>query len=128
MAEAFARLHGANHIEAFSAGSKPAAAVHPLAIVLMAERGCDISARQPKSLDAFKERKFDCAVTMGCGDDGPSLKAKSREDWDIPDPWSLDEAGYRRVRNLVEKKVQSLLARLLYHGSPADKAREPGKY
>ena len=54
MAEGFLRSLGAGRYEAFSAGTKPAESVHPLAVRTMAERGIDISSQRPKSLDEFE--------------------------------------------------------------------------
>jgi hypothetical protein len=50
---------------------------------------------------------------MGCGDYGPMLPAERREDWNIPDPKELPAEVFRRVRELIEEKVMTLLASLL---------------
>lgn len=112
MAEGFARLHGGGRVEAFSAGSKPAAGVNPRAVAFMAERGVDIAANEPKPLNAFADRSFDAVVTMGCGDACPWLPARSREDWALPDPKDLSDAAFRAVRDDIEQRVVRLLARL----------------
>ena len=52
------------------------------------------------------------AVTMGCGDECPLVRAARREDWQIPDPREMSPAEFRGVRDLVEKKVLALLASL----------------
>ena len=39
MAEAFARLHGAGKVEAFSAGSRPSGRINPRAVEAMKEVG-----------------------------------------------------------------------------------------
>ena len=43
MAEAFARLHGGDGVEALSAGSRPSGRINPKALRFMAERGIDLS-------------------------------------------------------------------------------------
>src|SRR5437762_13376057 len=86
MAEAFARIHGAGRVEAHSAGSRPSGRVNPKATAAMKELGYDLTPHQSKSLDDLPPGEFDVAVTMGCGDECPLLKAKRREDWAIPDP------------------------------------------
>ena len=83
MAEAFARMAG---LDAYSAGSRPSGQVNPKAIAAMHELGYDLTAHHTKSLDDLPDEAFDVAVTMGCGDACPALKAKRREDWNIPDP------------------------------------------
>jgi arsenate reductase len=46
---------------------------------------------------------------MGCGVDCPSIKAKHREDWGIPDPKDMDMEEFRKVRDLIESKVKDML-------------------
>jgi arsenate reductase (thioredoxin) len=47
---------------------------------------------------------------MGCGDECPSLRASSREDWGIPDPKYLTADEFRLVREMIADKVRDLLA------------------
>ena len=51
MAEAFARMHGGDGVEALSAGSRPSGIVNPKAVRFMAERGYDLATHGSKSLD-----------------------------------------------------------------------------
>src|SRR5437764_15489773 len=67
MAEAFARIHGGDRVEAFSAGSRPSGRINPKAVEAMREVGYDLTAHASKGLEAFNGKKFDAAVTMGCG-------------------------------------------------------------
>lgn len=112
MAEAFARAHGADRVEAVSAGSRPSGQVNPRAIAFMAERGIDLSAQHSKSLDAVGDAPFDAVVTMGCGDACPWIPAARREDWALQDPKLLDDAGFRGVRDEIERRVVALLRSL----------------
>ena len=115
MAEAFARIHGANHVQAFSAGSCPSGSVNPNAIKSMGELGYDLSTHRSKSIaDLLRLRRidFDFVVTMGCGDACPFVSAKRREEWDIPDPKNLPPNEFRAVRDLIESKVKTLLTNL----------------
>ncbi len=105
MAEAFARMEG---IEAYSAGSHPSGKVNPKAIEAMKELGYDLTSHHSKSLDDLPHVQFDIAVTMGCGDACPNLKANRREDWDIPDPREMSPNQFREVRDLIGRKVKEL--------------------
>jgi arsenate reductase len=105
MAEAFARLAG---VEAYSAGSRPSGRVNPKAVAAMAELGYDLSAHHSKSLDDLPDVEFDFAVTMGCGDACPHLRAARREDWQIPDPKEMPPEQFREVRDLIARKVSEL--------------------
>jgi protein-tyrosine-phosphatase len=112
MAEAFARMHGEGRVEAASAGSKPSGKVNPKAVAAMKELGYDLTAHASKGLDDFNGRTIDVAVTMGCGDECPLVKAGQRVDWKIPDPRDMTPEEFRDVRDLIERKVKDLLATL----------------
>lgn len=112
MAEAFARIHGGEQIEAWSAGSRPSGKVNPKAISAMRELGYDLTSHSSKSLQEIADGEYAAAVTMGCGDACPNVAAKIREDWQIPDPREMPPEQFREVRDLIETKVRDLLKRL----------------
>jgi arsenate reductase (thioredoxin) len=112
MAEAFARSHGAGKVEAHSAGSRPSGKVNPEAVKAMQEVGYDLAEHRSKSLADLATVDFDVAVTMGCGDECPLIRARERRDWNIPDPKNLPPEQFRAVRNMIEEKVKELLAGL----------------
>ncbi len=109
MAQAFAAMHGNDKVEAFSAGSRPSGRINPKAIAAMNELGYDLSTHDSKSLDQIPDVEYEYAITMGCGDECPFVKAKHRLDWNIPDPREMNEAEFRVVRDLIEQKIKSLL-------------------
>ena len=111
MAEAFARIHGGEDVEALSAGSKPSGKINPKAVRFMAELGYDLSAHASKSLERV-DGEFDAVVTMGCGDACPWIPAKRTVEWQLPDPRDMDDAGYRQVRDEISTRVRALLAEL----------------
>ena len=94
------------------AGSRPSGRVNPKAVEAMKELGYDLTAHASKGLGDFNGHHFDAAVTMGCGDECPLVRAQRREDWGIPDPKSLPPEEFCKVRDLIESKVKDLLARL----------------
>ncbi len=112
MAEAFARMHGGPDVDAQSAGSRPSGRVNPRAVEFMREVGYDLTAHASKSLDQFNGREVAVAVTMGCGDECPLVRAERREEWQIPDPKDMPPEQYREVRDLIERKVKELLSGL----------------
>jgi arsenate reductase len=67
MAQALVNRFLAPRWEARSAGTQPAASVHPLAIAAMAELGIDISNQRPRSTEEFRNERFDVIVTL-CDD------------------------------------------------------------
>jgi protein-tyrosine-phosphatase len=112
MAQAFARIHGAGTVEAFSAGSRPSGRINPRAIEAMKEVSYDLTTHTSKGLDEFNGQEVDVAVTMGCGDECPLVLARRRLEWQIPDPRDMTPAEFRGVRDLIETKVKGLLATL----------------
>ncbi len=113
MSQAFAKILGGKHIEAFSAGSKPSGIVNPKAIAAMKELGYDLSKHDSKSLDQVKAfAPFDAVVTMGCGDACPWMPAKKFVDWQIPDPKNMAPEQFNEVRDLIADKVKALIKAL----------------
>ncbi|MGI9037809.1 MAG: arsenate reductase ArsC [Gemmatimonadota bacterium] len=108
MAEALARLHGADVLEPFSAGSRPSGAVNPRAIAAMREVGYDLGTHRSKGLDEV-EGPFDYVITMGCGEDCPYVAAERREDWELTDPKDLPPEEFRGVRDEIERRVRALI-------------------
>jgi protein-tyrosine-phosphatase len=112
MAEAFARIHRGGDVEAYSAGSRPSGRVNPKAVEAMRELDYDLTRHTSKGLADFSGQEFDVAVTMGCGDECPYIKAKRRVDWQIPDPKEFPPEQFRAVRDLIESKVRELLGEI----------------
>ncbi len=112
MAEAFARIHGAGKVEAYSAGSRPSGRVNPKAIEAMKELGYDLTTHTSKGLEAFNGQEVEAAITMGCGDECPLINAHRRFDWKIPDPKGMTPDQFREVRDMIEVKVKELIATL----------------
>jgi len=114
MAEAFARIHGGGKVEAYSAGSRPSGLINPKAIAAMQEIGYDLASHESKSLTDIPDLEYDFVATMGCGDECPYVRAKQREDWDIPDPKEMPPEEFRAVRDLIERRVRSVLERVVF--------------
>ncbi len=112
MAEAFGNILGKGVIEVYSSGSRPSGKVNEKAIASMKELGYDLGAHTSKSLDLIPDIEYDLAVTMGCGDECPYVRAKAREDWNIPDPKNMDAHRFREVRDMIESRVTALISRL----------------
>lgn len=112
MAQAFANIYGKGNVKAYSAGSRPSGVVNPKAIAAMKELGYDLTNHQSKSLDDLPDVQFDYAITMGCGDACPMVRATHRLDWNIPDPRNMNETEFNQVRDLIGSKVKDLIDHL----------------
>ena len=111
MAEAFAHIYGGKEVDAYSAGSRPSGVVNPKAIASMSEIGYDLRLHRSKSLDELPDITWDFVATMGCGDECPMIKAKRREDWQIPDPKDMDADEFRKVRDEIRERILAVLSR-----------------
>ncbi|MGB7588967.1 MAG: arsenate reductase ArsC [Solirubrobacterales bacterium] len=112
MSEAlFARDAEGRH-EGRSAGTTPAAGVHPEVIEAMNELGIDLSARVPRKLSREDAEWADVVVTMGCGDKCPYIPGKRYLDWDLPDPKGQPVEGVRQTRDEIGKRIEALVAEL----------------
>ncbi len=123
MAEGFARKLGRGRVSAHSAGSRPSGRINPRAIAFMNELGIDLTVQSSKGLGDLPAVEWDVIVTMGCGDACPSLPAKHRLDWALPDPKHLPDDGFREVRD----RIASLIAGLLVEagGPPTNRTESP---
>jgi len=112
MAQAlFGRVAGDEH-EARSAGSRPAASVHPEVVEAMAEFGVDVSQNVPHRLDDADMAWADVVVTMGCGDECPFIPGKRYVDWELDDPAGQPVERVRDVRDEIGRRVETLLGEL----------------
>src|SRR3989304_9728935 len=109
IAEAFARIHGKDKFEVYSAGSRPSGKVNPKAIESMREIGYDLTKHYSRSLQEIPDVEYDFVATMGCDDECPFVRARRRENWAIPDPKELSLKQFRETSNLIERKVMDLL-------------------
>jgi arsenate reductase len=112
IAEAFARIHGGEGVEVYSAGSRPSGVVNPKAIETMNEIGYDLSTHDSKSLDDIPNETYDFVATMGCGDECPYIVAVRREDWQIPDPKNMSPDEFRKIRKMIEASVIAVIHEL----------------
>src|SRR4030042_3872655 len=109
MAQGFAEVFGKGKSEVYSAGSRPASQIDPLVIEVMKEKGIDLSSRYPKGLNDLPPVEMDSLVTMGCEETCPAVLAEKIIEWQIPDPKGKPIDELRRIRDLIEGKVRTLL-------------------
>ena len=118
MAEGLFQALSAGRVSVASAGSDPAAGVHPLAIKAMHEMGIDLSEHEPKSIDAFLDHTFDhvIAVCSQAAESCPIFPGPAeRLDWLYDDPaavvGSQEEqlAAFRTVRDGLRRQIAAWL-------------------
>ncbi len=123
MAEAFLRTLAGDAFEAYSAGTVPRE-LHPLAVVVMAERGIDIGDQRPKALQEFiGKAQFEYLITV-CDrveKECPMFPGKgTREYWPIEDPARAEGSRkqrlvkFREARDYIEARVRRFLVECRY--------------
>jgi arsenate reductase len=92
MAESILNSRGAGRFRAFSAGSRPAGAVNPIALDLLKRLGHDVTGLRSKSWDEFAAsgQEFDFIFTVcdeAAGEACPVVPGNATTaHWGIPDP------------------------------------------
>lgn len=112
LAAALVRRYAGDRVVVRSAGSTPAADVHPGVRPVLAELGAGDDVF-PKPLTDDAVRAADVVVTMGCGDVCPVLPGIRYEDWLVGDPALASQAGVAAIRDELDHRVRGLLAELL---------------
>ena len=112
MAAAFFN-HMANpaYARAVSAGTRPAAHVHPEVVAAMGEVGIDLSDAQPALLTEALARDAQWLITMGCGDQCPIVPGLQRDDWPLADPAGQPSERVREIRDEIRARVWTLIAK-----------------
>jgi arsenate reductase (thioredoxin) len=125
MAEGWLRKLGGDSFDVFSAGSKPAGYVHPLAIKAMDEVGVNISHHTSKSLQEFVGQPFDYVITVcdNAREACPAFPCAGNQlHWGFDDPAhaeGTDEVKlreFRRVRNEIRERLRKFLPARTNHG------------
>ena len=96
---------------AISAGTQPAARVHPEVLAAMLEVGIDLSHAKPTKLTAELARGASLLITMGCGEACPVVPGLRRDDWPLQDPKGQAPAVVRTIRDDIAARVRDLVAR-----------------
>lgn len=109
MCEALVKLARARGIEVHSAGIEPGEEVHPHAIKAMKELGYDLSKHRCRHVSDFKKITFDFVAKMDVADLGDAVKAKWIEHWNVPDPANGGMREFRKVRDMLAKRVSEVL-------------------
>lgn len=125
MGEGLLRMLAGDRVESLSAGAKPAGYVHPKAIEVMAEIGCDISEQQSKHIDTFlppagSPPDLIISVCSSAEKECPLFPGDvERIHWPFDDPahaTGSDEevlGEFRRVRDEIRTRLESELETIL---------------
>lgn len=109
MAEALARYHAAELIEAESAGISPLGVVSPEALAVLQEMGVRAEGHYSKSInDSLQFFTPDIVVNMSGRKLNVSFAAADIVEWKVADPYGSDLDTYRRICEDIERRVKKL--------------------
>ena len=105
----FNALADRDRATAISAGTEPAARIHPEVRSAMREVGLDLEGVAPRKLTDDLAATASLLVTMGCGEACPVVPGLRRMDWPIEDPKGKPIERVREIRDDVRTRVAGLL-------------------
>jgi len=94
---------------AISAGTQPAARVHPEVVAAMKQRGMDVSNATPQKLTPELASQSNWLITMGCGDECPVVPGVKRDDWPIQDPKGQSPQVVASIIDDIDRRVQEFV-------------------
>jgi arsenate reductase (thioredoxin) len=113
---------GRRKVIARSAGSHPAAEVHPRVQNLLTRiEGVASARRFPKPITDDAVRAADVVITMGCGDACPMIPGIRYEDWAVGDPALASPQGVEAISADITRRVQILLNSLIPDAFPTER-------
>ena len=93
-----------------SAGTQPAARVHPEVVEVMRVRGIDVSGATPQQLTPELASGVNWLITMGCGDECPVVPGVRRDDWPIADPKGQPRETVNAIADDIDARVRAFIA------------------
>jgi arsenate reductase len=106
----FNALAAPERARALSAGTEPAARVHPEVLTAMREVGVDLSNAKPALLTSEMLGKASHLVTMGCGEACPvAPPSVARDDWPLEDPKGKPVERVRQIRDEIRARVEAFI-------------------
>jgi arsenate reductase (thioredoxin) len=129
LCEAYLNAHGSGHFHAYSAGSFPKGAVHPMTLETLQHAGLKNEGHRSKSWDEFARPgapRMDIVITVcdnAAGEVCPAWPGQPvTAHWSFADPVAFDGSDaekrhqfreiFRQIRNRIDLLVQLPLARL----------------
>lgn len=96
-------------LRALSAGTDPAAGVHPVVVQVMQEVGINLEGSIPQRLTTELASQASLLITMGCGEACSVISGLRREDWPLSDPKDQRVEQVRLIRDDIRQRVKQLL-------------------
>jgi arsenate reductase (thioredoxin) len=115
MAEAVFNANPPPGWRATSGGTRPADRPHARTVRMLEEIGVGLPNHPPQLATPAMIEHASLRIAMGCLDDSSCparLKTLEIRDWELPDPASLGDDGFREVRHRIVQAVEGLRTEL----------------
>jgi protein-tyrosine-phosphatase len=119
MAEAILNYRGGGNFIAYSAGSKPAKEIHPLALKVLIDAGFDMSGKMPKPMEGYLAEEFFFIITL-CDrmrEECPVFPGKPiLAHWGMPDPTTCEgtegeqQKCFEQTLNDISERISLFLS------------------
>ncbi|MGE4283372.1 MAG: arsenate reductase ArsC [Clostridia bacterium] len=112
MAEALGKHFASDIFESYSAGTELRPQINQDAVRLI-KNIYNIDMEQTQRSKLLSDiPPVDVVITMGCNVNCPFLPCKYREDWGLDDPSGKSDEEFKKVIDVIEKKVLELKDKL----------------
>lgn len=113
IAEGTLRAIAGDSYEVYSAGTRPAEFVHPLAVKVMSEVGIDISGQRPKLVNELLDLRFHRVITVcdNAKEQCPFFPGAERIHWPFDDP-ALATGTYEEKLKVFRRARHEIRTRL----------------
>lgn len=105
----FNKLADSKKAFAISAGTEPAAKVHPEVLTVMSELNIDLSMAKPTLLTSELAQNAQLLVTMGCGEKCPYIPGLKIREWNLEDPKGKGIDQVRFIRDQIRQLSLDLI-------------------
>lgn len=113
LAEAIARYHASDVMEAESAGTSPFGSVAAPTLAVLQENGIRAEGHYSKGIDEVRDFfEPEIVVNMSGRLVNGMFPTATMMEWQIDDPFGSDPETYRRIYGQIEKRVNKLAAEL----------------
>jgi arsenate reductase (thioredoxin) len=123
MTEAYLRRLAGDRLEVASAGTEPAAEIHPMTRAVLLEDGIDLGERLPQDYREFLGKLPVHTLIVVCDGAAKACPAvwpgmHERQQWPFEDPAALEGteeerlAGFRRIRDQIRDRVTAWTAEI----------------
>ena len=113
IAKHYAKKFGLEGVEFYSAGSKPAGYIHPMALKTLKRHGIESEGLKSKKLSEIPLEELDLVFTLCKEEECPYIPGAKVVSWAMPDPAKAPENAAEKVFEETFKEIEKRILKLL---------------